>query len=223
MNSFRNFLSFGLNVCPGCGSFQPGESLLCLPCEKKVLSKAQAFSETVSGFPVRFLFRWNPGESDVLSRLILSLKGPHQQTAWRWWAQVFFDIHASRINQENYCLVSGPLRPSQSRADHSGLWANGLADCFGLENEGALFRKEREESARKLDLFERQRRRRLVKITETSLGQDRFWVMTDDILTTGSTARAIYEGLASPLKYEVWCLAYRTRSSCDGSAPVLRR
>lgn len=210
MSLIRSILSFGFQSCPGCGSYGTNVSLLCDFCEDEVFRLLNPRVESFEGWTVRSLFSWNPGESDVLSSLLLGLKGERREKAWRFWAEVFSRSHLGALENEGPVLsTSAPLRGAKASADHAFHWTRAFSEEQGLSFQGSLFHKAESGTQRKKDLPARLGGLRLVKKTEERRVGPGLWVLGDDIMTTGETARAVYRALGRPLRFEVWCLARR--------------
>ncbi|MBX3033595.1 MAG: phosphoribosyltransferase [Bdellovibrionaceae bacterium] len=183
--------------------------------------KMAAHVEKVEGLTVRSLFQWEPGESDILSHLILALKGPHRARAWRHWALQFARHHEGRLPSGSWQVLSAPSSKKTKDRDHADAWGEGLADLHGLRFEGKLFGRPGG-SHRFLNRDRRMKEHGLVKLTESPVNRHRAWIMADDILTTGATAQAVYRALQRPKHFEIWCLARRTHISCAASGSMLR-
>lgn len=211
MGLFREILGFGFRNCPACGSYLPRESLLCAPCETKVMGLLRPRVETFEGWTLRSLFSWEPGASDALSALLLGLKGPDRRRAWRFWATVFSRHHFAALPKGPVLSVSAPSRSAKAPKDHSTHWTEALSEEHGLFFQGGLFRKADRGSQRGKKGSERHRSLRLVKMTADRPDPSALWVLGDDIFTTGETARAVHRALGRPLRFEVWCLARRER------------
>jgi len=220
MGDWREFWRWGWTSCPGCGSFAIRPSLLCRPCEDFLLGKARAAFAIEGHLGTRGLFHWNPGESDLLSNLLLALKGPGASKAWDFWSDIFLQVHGRAIGtMDEIALVAAPAR--SHRRDHSILFAEGLSERLGCENLGRVLLKDRSFHLRGLSRVEREGQKPFVKVTGWSAPAHRKFVFVDDIITTGATARAVQQELMFPEGFEAWALALRTRQSCGASSPML--
>ncbi len=220
MNSVLKTLKTRLSACLHCGSFQVEQAGLCVPCHE-VLNHYPHRARRRQDW-LRALYSWNPGESDLLSALVLSLKGRHNKAGWEHFAR--------KMVQQQVLRLSGGRRlhfvpaPSKSGAeDHASLFARALAahmggvfnPCLRKASSGKQRRSDRGERALiAMELVE--------KNTELSINStDILWIFVDDILTTGSTARAARLALGSPPHFEVWVLAERGLS-CGASTDMLQ-
>ncbi|WP_374031579.1 hypothetical protein [Bdellovibrio bacteriovorus] len=128
MNSVLKTLKTRLSACLHCGSFQVEQAGLCVPCHE-VLNHYPHRARRRQDW-LRALYSWNPGESDLLSALVLSLKGRHNKAGWEHFAR--------KMVQQQVPRLSGGRRlhfvpaPSKSGAeDHASLFARALAAHMG--------------------------------------------------------------------------------------------
>lgn len=195
--------------CLHCGSLAVTAGLLCRPCLNAISEEELFFDEGAWGRSYS-LFSWPPDESDLTSALIAALKGPFQSRAWDHYAEIF-------IRQRlQFSLTTKPLRfvvppakdPSRKHAEH---WGQAFARRLGSECFSP-FMNLRTEEQKRTDRNVRSLRRFDLREEFSSLLKDStevLWVLADDIITTGSTAKAIYEALQKPPHFEVWTLAQR--------------
>lgn len=210
----------GWRACPGCGSFAVTESLTCSFCENKLRAKIRAACEIEAHWTHRFLFDWVPGVDDVLSNFILSMKGGAEREAWSHWAAVFLQTHAdSFFSARDRAVCAAPS--AHAGDDHASLFAKALAEQLGWTYLGRPLSKTRDHSMRGLSRKDRLRRDDFVKSTEFRKPRERKIILVDDVLTTGATARAVRHALGSPVGFEVWTLAARSRLSCGVLEPMI--
>lgn len=222
MKLISNLFTKHCSCCLNCGSLWSGEGLLCRPCFQ-ALHRLKATSPiSVSALRVQALYQWHPGQSDMLSRLVLALKGDNQKEAWRFYARELSPRLALTLSTEQcLCVVPAPSRKFQAK-DHAFLWGEALAESLGARFVPML-KKTQAGHQRGGDRGERALLE--METVENYTGSVDFstktrWILADDIVTTGATARAAYRALGSPPHFEVWALAHRSLS-CGASKDLL--
>lgn len=211
----------GWDACPGCGSFAIGRGAVCGVCEHALLSKARPAISLGERWTHRYLFDWVPGEDDVLSNLILALKGAGSSRAWERWADIFLQKHAEHLPRVTDLVFVVAPHVDPDAPDHSAFFARGLARRLGLTVSGRPLLKGSGRLTRKLSKSERFRRKDLVKNADYRRSGGKRFVLIDDVLTTGATARAVRQALGAPALFEVWSLAARGTSSCGALSGVI--
>jgi predicted amidophosphoribosyltransferase len=176
------------------------------------------------------LWDWRPGQSDLLSKILLQLKGGRPCDVW---ATLAAELWAFRRNWDPemppLTLVPAPSnRPAAE--DHALVLAQALQllvpNCSlwtGLrkgvpQKQGAPQKHQRGLSREKRRALRIEIAAGAAPVLE-NLSQKPQWVLVDDVVTTGATAvqcaRAL--GLA---QIEVWCLAQRLLP-CDEGGSLL--
>lgn len=222
MKLISNLFTKHCSCCLNCGSLWSGEGLLCHPCLQTLHRLRVTAPMTVSALPVQALYRWHPGQSDMLSRLVLALKGGNQREAWRFYARELSRRLALTLSpKQRLCIVPAPSSRPQTK-DHAFLWGEALAESLGAHFEPIL-KKTQSHHQRGADRGERALLE--MEAIENYTGSVDFstktrWILADDIVTTGATARAAFQALGSPPHFEVWSLAQRSLS-CGASRDLL--
>ncbi|WP_413943685.1 ComF family protein [Bdellovibrio sp. HCB-162] len=221
MKSLLRLMQNHCSCCLNCGSFMISESLLCKPCEERLKFLEQQEPRQAPPFTVRSHYYWYPGQSDLLSELVLALKGSGHQRAWEHYAQKFTKKLSSSLHHRRICVIPAPAKKI-NQVDHAYLWGKALADSLGA---GFLPCLEKVSSGSQRGAGRGERA--LVEMeahVKTSSGVDfsteTLWIFADDVLTTGATARAAHLALGSPAHFEVWVLAQRGLS-CGASKDLL--
>lgn len=225
MTLFEKVWNFRVQTCLRCGSLWGEDSHLCAFCLRTLLLN---YSPSFLGHrktpvSIRYIFDWQPGESESLSVLLHFLKGSGHPKAWRFYADLFWQRYRAHQNLEslkNAILIpSPPALPLQ--ADHAGLFCQNLAEISGLPTHPLLLR---ENSVGEQKAKSKGSRKNIkLKLSENFSPQmlrNHRLIFIDDIVTTGATAIAAMKALKAPGRFEVWALASRG-VGCDKSLFLL--
>ncbi|MES2802346.1 MAG: phosphoribosyltransferase family protein [Bdellovibrionota bacterium] len=163
----------------------------------------------------RYLFRWIPGASDVLSRYVYLLKSPLAEPLWHELARYFISLKEISINQKRIFI---PI-PSRKNRKHSLYFAEALAEQCGGVVLPLL-------SINAFDVIEQkaknkeQRHKISFSVNEEFTEQLRLGqtlVIVDDVITTGASYEAAYNVLKSrvvcPKNIELWTAFHRESMS----------
>lgn len=211
-NHVKNQVLDSFRVCARCGSFSwKPITLFCSSCSETLKNFELPGARTVSDqrFLVYAHYVWNQSSDSVVRPLIYSLKGGELENEIAALAESFsWSLRETR--EKNLTLVPPPSRTGEP--DHALVWANALAKIWNCEVWRPLNLAPK---ADVLSLSQKHKSRKdrasleflPVKIakpySKTKL------IFVDDVLTTGSTARAAFKALGEPKSFEVWAIAWR--------------
>lgn len=214
MKTILKQIHLSFSCCLHCGSFLSNESRLCKPCFDLLQSYQVSRFPNLINKNHRALFHWVPGQSDLLSHLVLSLKGGGSKQAWHHYAKLMMGEYFKDLPEGRRIIVV-PAPPSKNgHHDHAYEWGNALTHLLGAELYTGL-RKASGAKQRRGDRGERALLRMEAVEINTRLSQDlteAIWIFADDIVTTGSTAHAAYLALGKPSYFQTWVLAQRSLS-----------
>ena len=196
---------FSFRSCMNCGSWMNLRTYFCHLCHqtciKQFSNPAVIYVENIA---VKSLLRWPPGESDILSALVLQLKDDPAH-AWAIWAEEFMIKWNIPDQSKKTILISSQ---SSSGKTHAQNWGNALSDLLKYSHICPLKPKNTRIKQKELGRNERSARSFDINVDFSTLGNKRI-IFVDDVVTTGKTALAAYKALKKPTHFEVWCLIYR--------------
>lgn len=209
-------LNFG--VCDHCGAIGKSKFRLCSFCEQLIVkNRAHLFSTHVEGLIITSLFQWIPHESDAFSNWFLQTKS-QSQCVWNQLAQLWIDkkytdsVPAMSTTKK---LILIPCPTANKTRQHSLRWAYSLSEQFGIPIVELLYFP-KDSGLRRPQKTKKQSERKLIKMQVDlkklrALGDlDNYsLIFTDDLVTTGATAKAAHKALGEPLNFYIWSLAYR--------------
>lgn len=226
MKSLLAYISSYCSCCLHCGSLFVREALLCRKCHDTLSPRKSDEKPRHFPFVVRALYNWRPGESDMLSSLVLALKGSRQRRHWTYYAQVMAQRASSTLPPgRKICVVPAPAK-RVGQKDHAYHWGTCLAEALGATFLPCLEKVPSSQDHAKQREKDRGERALLEMAAHVNYSEmsgfltDPLIIFADDILTTGATARAAYQALGSPPHFEVWVLSERGLS-CGASKDLL--
>jgi hypothetical protein len=166
------------------------------------------------------LYTWTQARHRLNQRVIYSLKGAGPN-------ELYFDSAVSMCSLRlslgepliNPIFVPSPRSNRLFEDDHAESFCKALANVLGAPQLQALKRKSQSVHRRKSRL-ERQltaqarfelNNKSSIEILQKQMGTV---VFVDDLITTGSTARAAWQILGRPSRFEVWTLMNKPVGSC---------
>lgn len=203
-----------LRVCPICGSNAGRIELCCEYCwSQKFKPWAQGGLEKQylkpEGIPVFSLYRWGTGrKGEQIKELISSLKGDNGERALRKLAHEFSLLRMGEAVQDELIFCPAPASVP-GNIDHAYLWAQVLSEkwCSPMVN---ILKRGSSEVQKTLSVDQRRE-----TVLELKNGCKRPLeakiIFADDVITSGSTARAAWIALGRPPRFEVWTVACRPK------------
>jgi len=203
-----------LRACARCGSILPPIDLFCGRCAVMLASqqnRGPALLQPGFAFPVYSLFTWTHANDTVMRPFLHAFKrGLAVREAESMGLLFLHEISSQRPRLSPWIAHPG----GKSGRDHSWLLAQLLARLIAPEDSLPIVTLRLADAglggSQKLKSASERRSRRFIKEEKFS-GRNVPWVFVDDVITTGSTARAAWQALGQPDSFEVWTLACRPK------------
>jgi predicted amidophosphoribosyltransferase len=189
-----------LKSCASCGSYQAPIDGFCRNCMSALLLQTSNLHLTsMSSFSCLSLFKWND-QNEKAGLLVKALKGRNSRMAYAKLAIDFMGRLGKPV-KPNSLLVVPPSKRGDS--DHAHAFALGIATLTGQTVVSPFISSQVDQ--KKLSKSERI----LLKYKVKSPVRSEAFIFVDDLLTTGSTARAAWNALGRPKHFSAWTLACR--------------
>lgn len=212
--------------CAICGAFPVHqETRLCRHCfersrgwfskreDSKVSAQAREIFETQFDFAeMKFGFLWAPDQARAKVHLLHDLKIGDNSETWSILSERFLQAHPD-LNGPPTLLLPLPGRKKRVQ-DHAWQWARALAPGVGGHVLSVFCRKDLISQkhlgkAARSDLTINLKRPELKKWLQNQSLKGFRLILVDDVVTTGSTAKAAWKALGQPKGLELWALAHR--------------
>jgi predicted amidophosphoribosyltransferase len=211
-----------IRACGACSKALGPVDFFCDDCWRELRARAlRGASLRQAGeqeFPVFAAWAWAEENDVYLRPLVYGLKGGWGEAIVEKLVEdVSFARASLPMRPREFTVVLPPRKPGRER-DHAWLFATGFARIWGAPLwDGLAFAgacagggpagEASGQSQKRKSAAERRKTRFSAKCPLPRSVDA--WVMIDDVVTTGATARAVFEALGRPARFEVWALASR--------------
>ncbi|MCB0390442.1 MAG: hypothetical protein KDD58_04085 [Bdellovibrionales bacterium] len=186
---------------------------LCHFCQKHVYARPFFFNDEIDlkGY---CLWEWSKTKNHWCKDVIYKLKRKKILEIHEFLAQLFLKQEIlylrSQRNNLSVILIPSPCTPN-TKTDHARSMAMAISEMTGWPILDVL------QKGSQINQKAKSRKERLnIKVNlshQFKMDPQKTYIFIDDVITTGSTARACWETLGRPPKFEVRALIYRS-SSC---------
>ena len=225
--------------CAVCHATSPPIQWLCSSCFKKLRSfyiPPQHMERLESSLKHVRLIDWTQKNDQFIRKLIVSLKGPQGSVFFNVLAKEFYTrIQSCFSKQKSFFLIPCPphlpssfltrffktqnsdqssvQNSAQEKKDHSYYWGKALSHYTHSPVKFLLKRGENQQSQKGKQISERRKISFIFDSSKldssTCFSQDTVFVFTDDVVTSGATAQAVYLALKQPRSFSIWSIFWR--------------
>lgn len=199
-----------LRACAVCQTYFPPTEWLCTMCwkamEREYLCSENSY-RVERTLPHLRLMDWHEDNHQLIKYFVNSLKQGGPDFIFKRLGLEMF----SRFLQFNFwnkeilpVFVPAPSR-TKIREDHAFKLAEALSFYFGGKLKELLSRK----NSCKAQKSKSKQKRSLIQMESKTFPKDETFVFVDDVLTTGSTARAAFQALNKPQNFFVFTLVWK--------------
>lgn len=198
-----------LGPCLNCGHLSVLDSGFCSFCDTEIFFQSRQEAPRFEPFLCRSLYKWQACSSELFSLWVRDLKEAPQRVWNHLAAEFWIRLQINEKTPSAGNLVS--LQSRDPRRDHAQKWGRALQRVSGLRHQPILRHKDQNTTSQKSKSRAERGLTELVCTEKYSSFLEDQIIFVDDVLTTGSTARAAYEILGRPKKFEVWTVLDRPR------------
>ena len=212
--------------CLVCGAGYPPIDVLCSYCLKKLRASyipPRYMLRIQSSFYHVRLIDWDSENKKFIRLLIKDLKGENGSLLFELLAEEFlFRLGHLDYFKEPHVIIPCPPTPDefslwnllfkkdfQQKKDHSFYWAKSLSQRTNYPVQNVLSHPPYYSLQKSKGLIDRMDRK---FVTDDSFKQNQRYIFTDDIVTSGATAKAAYLALQKPAHFAIWSIFWKKKN-----------